>query len=190
MGFLSKVFDGKKSITRKTTADSPFCIENPTIGFLNLQGQKGNILLEADRKLLSPLFKSSKVSSDVTPKCQVLFIYCDIDSKGKILGCASSIRELIKDARAYVVVVASENSPYSYIKAIGSRSNWGSNIALVIDRKAEKFALFFKKLFKAMFNGKSMLMEWVELAPQISGRDHPDAPATVMVPEAGHITFK
>jgi hypothetical protein len=32
-------------------------------------------------------------------------------------------------------------------------------------------------------------MAWVELAPQIPGYDHPDAPGTIMAAEAGHLVF-
>src|SRR5439155_26894517 len=103
-----------------------------------------------------------------------------------VIGSPFGIRQLIKNAGAYVAVVASENDPASYIQAMGSRNGWRANIVLVIDRKAEKFAIFFGRLFEAMFNGKSMLMAWVELAPQIPGQDHPDAPGTIMAAEAGH----
>jgi hypothetical protein len=189
VGFFANLFGGRKSGTRITTVDRPFRIPNPTIGFLNLQGASGAELAEADRQALSPLFKESRSSTDTVPKCEVLFLYCTVDAQGRIVGSANGIRDLIKDAGAYVAVVASENPPGSYMKALGSRNDWHANIALVIDRKAGKFALFFRRLFEAMFNGQSMLMAWVELAPQIPGQDHPDAPGTIMAAEAGHVTF-
>ncbi len=178
------------SQTRTTTADNPYCIENPVIGFLNLQGTLGASLLELDRQVLSPLFASAHVSSGVAPKCQVLFIYCTVDGSGRIEGSDSSIRTLIKDAGAYIAVVATENDPNGYMKAMSGSNDWSANIVLVMDRKGEKFAAFFRELFKAMFQAQSMPMAWVELAPQIPGRDHPDAPSTIMAVEAGHLTFK
>ena len=189
MGFFSNLFGGRRSSTMTTTVDRPFRIANPTIGFLNLQGSSGTALAAADQRVLSPLFKASHASTDMVPSCEVLFLYCTLDAQGKILGNAKSIRDLIKNAGAYVAVVASENSPDSYIKAMGTRNDWHANIALVIDRKADKLALFFRRLFEAMFKGRSMLMVWVELAPQIPGQDHPDAPGTIMAAEAGHVTF-
>lgn len=190
MKFLSNLFGRKEARALTSTAGSPFCINNPAIGFLNFQGSRGTQLLEADRRTLSPLFKSSHVSSDVAQKCQVLFIYCTVDANGSIEGSSSRIRTLIKDAGAYIAVVASENAPDSYMKALGIRNDWSANIALVVDRKGDKFCTFFTELFKAMFQGNSMLMAWVKLAPQIPGRDHPDAPSTIMAAEAGHLTFK
>jgi hypothetical protein len=165
----------------------PLRILNPSIGFSNLQGASGAALVEADRRVLSSLFKISQSSTGTVPKCEVL--YCAIDAQGKVVGSPTRIRDLIKSAGAYVAVVASENHPDSYTKAMRSSNDWHANIALVIDRKGDKFALFFRRLFEAMFDERSMLMAWVELAPQIPGRDHPDAPGTIMAAEAGHVTF-
>jgi hypothetical protein len=186
MGFLSSLFGGRKSAMQTTTVDRPFRIRNPSIGFLNLQGVSSAALAEADRRAISPLFRKSYESTDTVPKCDVLFLYCTIDARGKVVSSPTGIRDLIKDAGAYVAVVASENHANSYI---GPRNDWHANIVLVIDRKNDKFALFFRRLFEAMFKGQSMLMAWVELAPQIPGRDQPDVPGTIMAAEAGHVTF-
>jgi hypothetical protein len=164
-------------------------IANPAIGFLNLQGPKGTALVDADRAVLAPLFKMSHLSTDVPPQCEVLFLYCTLDAEGRIVGSASTIGDLIQKAGAYVAVVASENKPECYTKAIPRRRDWRANIVLVIDRKAEKFAMFFRRLFEAMFNGRSMVMAWVKLAPQNPRRYDPDAPATIMVAQAGHVRF-
>lgn len=189
MALFGNLFGGRKSATRTTTIDNPFRIANPSIGFFNLQGAAGATLAEADQRVLSPLFKQSRSRSDHVPTCEVLFIYCTVDAQGRVVGSPNGIRDLIKNAGAYVAVVASENDADSYIKATASRNDWHANIALVLDRKADKFALFFRRLFEAMFKGQSMLTAWVELAPQIPGREHPDAPGAIMAAEAGHVTF-
>jgi len=164
-------------------------IANPAIGFLNLQGPEGAALVDADRAVLAPLFQVSHLSTDVPPHCEVLLLYCTLDGEGRVVGSADSIGDLIQKAGAYVAVVASENKPERYLKAIPGRRDWRANIVLVIDRKAEKFALFFRRLFEAMFNGRSMLMAWVKLAPQIPRRDDPDGPAAIMLAQAGHVRF-
>ena len=189
MGLFSKLFSGWRSSAQVTTVDRPFQISRPSIGFLNLQGAAGAALAEADRGVLAPLFHASEVSTDVVPRCEVLFVYCTLDPRGKVVGSTLGIRQLIKNAGAYVAVVASENEPQSCIKAMGVGNDWSANVALVIDRKADKLPLFFRRLFEAMFSGKSMLLAWVELAPQVPGQEHPDAPGTIMAAEAGHITF-
>src|SRR5690348_11507766 len=118
MRFLSNLFGGRRSGTRTTTADRPFRIPNPRIGFLNLQGASGSALAAADQRILSPLFNASHASTDVVPRCEVLFLYCTVDAQGKIQGHSTGIRDVIKSAGAYVAVVASENDPNSYMKAM------------------------------------------------------------------------
>jgi hypothetical protein len=87
-------------------------------------------------------------------------------------------------------VVAAENPPEAYVKAMGQKRDWFANIVMTIDRKGARFSEFFARLFESMFNGQSMLLTWVQLAPQIPGREHPDAPSTIMAAEAGHLTFE
>jgi hypothetical protein len=189
MNFLSRFFSrGRKSSFQSTTADRPLRIANPAIGFLNHAGAAGAILSQADQRVLSPLFKVLRTSEDLPPRCDVLFLYCTIDVKGPI--STPAIRELIKSAGAYVAVIASENSPDAYIQSVGRRTDWSANIAMIVDRKDDKFALFFHRLFVEMFKGRSMLMVWAELAPQIPGRAHSDVPDSIMAAEAGHITFQ
>lgn len=189
MGFLSNFFSGSKSSTQNTTVDRPFRIPSPSIGFLNFLGAQGAVLVAADQKVLAPLFRASYESTAIVPKCEVLFLYCTVDARGKVVGSPFGIRQLIKEAGAYVAVVASENVPECYIKAMDSRNDWRANIALVVDRRTDLFSTFFRRLFEAMFSGQSMPMAWVELAPQIPGHEHPEAPSTIMVAEAGHVTF-
>jgi hypothetical protein len=189
LSFLSRLFSSPKAGKLATSLHRPFRIENPRIGFLNLQGTQGAVLAQADRAVLARLFKMSYLSTDVPPRCEVLFLYSTIDLEGCVVGSADRIDDSIKKAGAYVAVVASENLPNCYLKAIRRRRDWSANIVLVIDRKADKFASFFGRLLESMFTGQSMLMAWTHLAPQIPDRDHPDAPGTIMIAQAGHVTF-
>jgi hypothetical protein len=189
MTFLSRLFSpGRKSSFQRTTADRPLRIANPAIGFLNHAGAAGALLSQEDQRVLSPLFKVQRTSEDVPPRCDVLFLYRNINPEAPT--AARAIRELIKSAGAHVAVIASENSADAYIKNVGRRTDWFANIAMIVDRKDDKFALFFYRLFAEMFKGRSMLMAWAELAPQIPGTTHADAPDSIMAAEAGHITFQ
>lgn len=191
MGFLSRVFGGSKSAatTQQTTADRPFRIDKPIIGFLNLLGDQGHPLADADWAALAPLFADYRKSVSIAPACQVLFIYCAIDAEGRIVGRSETIRDLAKTAGAYVVVIASENPSEHYIKAVNGTNDWHANIVLTIGRNGERFARFYERLFEKMFTGKSMLMAWVELAPQTPGHEHHDTPEGIMLAEAGHVVF-
>jgi hypothetical protein len=189
VNWLSHLFSrDRKSSFRRTTADRPLRIENPAIGFLNHAGVGGGLLSQADQRVLSPLFKVVKTSDDLPPRCDVLFLYCTINLERPI--STPAIRELIKSAGAYVAVIASENSADAYIKSVGRHTDWSANIAMIVNRKDDKFALFFYRLFEEMFKGRSMLMVWAELAPQIPGRTHTDVPDSIMAAEAGHVTFR
>jgi hypothetical protein len=189
VSLLSKLFGTSKAETRTTTVGSPLRLAKPKIGFLNLQGESGSSLAVNDRRVLAPLFSESFLTDGAVPRCEVIFIYCSVDAGGRIVGSPAGIRDLTKAAGAYVAVVASENPPDSYMKALGPRICWGANTVLVVDRKADKFAVFFYRLFDAMKRGQTMLMAWVELAPQIPGVEHPNAPSALMAAEAGHITL-
>ena len=189
MNFLSRLFSrGRKSSFQRTTADRPLRIANPVIGFLNHAGVAGALLSQADQRVLSPLFKLLRTSEDPPPQCDVLFLYSTIDLEGPV--STPAIRELIKSAGAHIAVIASENSTKAYIKSVGRRTDWSANIAMIVDRKDDKFALFFHRLFVEMFKGRSMLVVWAELAPQIPGITHSDVPDSIMAAEAGHITFE
>lgn len=178
----------KRPVTVRTTAKSPFRIRDPKIGFLNLKGPVGEALAVIDQRVLSPLFKESFASSSAIPKCEVLFVYCDVDSSGRLPAYPQGLRNLLKAAGAYVAVVASANPPEHYRNVLGPRRDWYANVALTLDRKDDTLALFFQRLFEQMFSGQSMLLAWVALAPQ-GGPGNPDAPGTIMVAEAGHIVF-
>lgn len=200
MGLFSRLLESNKptpvvpitrtqTTTRQTTVEDPFRIDNPAVGFLNLRGSAGEETMRADRQLLAPLFGEVRESRSEVPQCAVLFLYSDIEPTGKIAGRSEGLRDVIKAAGAYIAVVASENPPDNYMKCLGPRDAWTANIALTIDRKGDKLPKFFAELFQRMYAGKSMLMAWVELAPQIPGYDHPNAPGTIMAAEAGHLVF-
>jgi hypothetical protein len=189
MGFFSKLAGSGKMKPQPTTSSKPLCIQDPTIGFLNLLGEKGDELLAADRNKLAPLLAKSEVSTEATPKCQVLFLYGTLQVSGEVVG-SISLRDLIREAGAYVAVVASENPADSYIKGAGSRdSRWSANIVMCLDRRGDKFAQFFVDLFKAMFDGTSMPVAWVNIAPQIQGKGQTNTPESIMSAEAGQIVF-
>jgi hypothetical protein len=189
MGLLARLFTGRKAQTRQTTADNPLQISNPRLGFLNLQAESGAELLSTDRRVLLSLFSASEVSDGTPPKCDVLFIYCTLDNYGRIEGSKAKVRDLITSAGAYIAVVASENTSDAYKNALMPKTGWSANVAMVLTRREDKLAEFFRSIFERMFRGQSMLMAWVEIAPQAAGSRAPDAPGVFMAAEAGHVTF-
>jgi hypothetical protein len=188
MTLLSRLFGRGETKTVRTAIKQPLRIHQPIIGFLNLLGPRGDLLLAADSRALSPHFADSRVSSGAVPRAHVLFIYCDIGPGGQVLGGGgAALRDLIKSAGAHLAVVASENP--SYKDAAPRREDWRANIVFTLRRKGDNFSLFFQRLFAAMFNGTSMLTAWAQLAPQAPGPWMDELPETYVAVEAGHIIF-
>jgi hypothetical protein len=189
MGLFSKFF-GSGLRTIPTTLADPLNLQNPTFGFLNLAGEVGAGLLAADQRALGPLFSHSKVSQQLPPpQCEVLFVYVRLSPEGDPSEASTSPRSLIKAAHAYVAVFALENDGNTYVKRMGKRSDWGANIVMILNRNGDKFAMFFRHLFEAMFEGQTMPMAWVQLAPQGPSPKHAENPSSIFAAEAGHIRF-
>lgn len=92
-------------------------IEAHTLGVLDLSGGTAGALMAADQAALAPLFRRVSESTDAPPRSTLLLVYCTIAADGAILNSARSLREIIREAGAPVVVVASPNSGQSYTVA-------------------------------------------------------------------------
>lgn len=145
--------------------------------------------MEEDKAALGHFFFEARSSTVEIAPCDVLFLYCKVEAGGHISGQRMRIRDFIKASGACIAIVASENDGESYMNALEPKGNWPANIVLVADRRGNNFIDFFRDLLGAMSRGKSMLMAWVELAPQIPGQEQPNAPVTLLLPEAGHVAF-
>jgi hypothetical protein len=178
---------------KTTTADNPYVISSPVLGLVNLLGSAGNALLEQDRKTLGGIFSSVQVADRAIPRCNVLFLYCTLETSGRVAGLSASFRDVIKEARAHIAVLASDLSPAvmqnpEFRKSLSARPDWPANIVITLNRNGEHFGRFFQQLFSQMRAGVGMPMAWVKLAPQ--GPSQPkDIPGTIALMEAGHIAF-
>lgn len=165
-------------------------IKSPTLGILNLKAADAEPSVSADREALSSMFSATRESVDAPPACDVLLLYCDIEPDGRITGTRLGLRELIRDAGARVVVVASENAAEGCFSSAKKTGYGYANLVFILDRKGPVFSTFFGRLFTEMKKGKSMPRAWVTLAPQIPGYVHPDCPDAVFLAEAGQLAFK
>lgn len=190
MGVLSRFFSrgAPQPSAIPTTVDTPFRIDHPVIGFYC----PAPALVEqmrADKAALGPLFDAVRESTQDAPKCNVLCVYSRFGPDGSLAHSSTRLRDLIKAAGAHVAIVACENDPDHLFKAVEPDNDWPANIVLTIQRKGEVFVAFFTELFRAMRSGRSMLVAWVELAPQAPGHGHANCPETIMLAEAGHVAF-
>jgi hypothetical protein len=175
---------------RRITVDNPLIFNSPRIGFLNLIGSPAQAILEEDKAAHSPLFASAQQSEDAPPICDVLMIYCDLQSDGHITNHSGGLRDIIRDSQAPIVIVASENDAKSYTAAAKSTGYGQANPVMTLERKEAAFANFFIALFSKMFKGRSMMRAWVELAPQNPGARHEGCPGAIFAAEVSHIIFK
>lgn len=178
MGFFSKLTKPRIPV-----------IASPTAGILDLLGAPATAWIASDRRFLVPLFGEVASSRDQAPRCHVLFIYCVINVDGTIQGTSSSLRELIRDSEAAVVVVASPNTGDAYVKA-GKPEPFGrANLVMTLDRKGVAFGLFCEALFSEMKRGVSMPVAWVKLAPQGPVAPPANTPECIFACEGGQLAF-
>lgn len=177
------------SSTRRITLNDPLVIKAPRIGFLNLLGSSGQAILKEDQAALGPLFASLEESDSAPPVCDVLLIYAHVQHDGSIAGTDDGLRELIRKSAAPIVMIASENSGDGYVAA-GKRTGYGqANLVMTLKRKGPLFGQFFGQLFRRMFEGKTMPLAWVELAPQSPKALHINCPE-IFAAGASHIVFR
>lgn len=184
MGLLSRIF-GRKSVPPTAV------VEDPTLGQFNLVGNDATELMVLDREVLAPLFVGDcQVTTDAPPQCDVLLTYAHFENDGRISGTTLGWREIIRDSGSKVAIVATENDPDAYMEAVNDPGYGYANFVLTIERNGDHFVEFYRKLFAAMFDGKSMPVAWVELAPQIPDHDHADCPEGVFACELGQLIFR
>jgi hypothetical protein len=164
-------------------------IQNPVLGVLNLAGPSGATLLAQDLALIGPHFSTTQRSEGTPPKCDVLLVYCEIASNGVVQGANRNLRELIRDSGASIVVVAMNHGVDAYIATAPKLPFGGANLVMTIDRKGAGLPTFLAHLFERMNAGTSMPVAWNELAPQIPGVGHGDAPETIFACERGQLAF-
>ena len=195
MKFLKGLFgsgrkDASRAVsTRRITLRNPLIVRSPRIGFLNLAGSSAEMILNQDKAILGPLFSLIEQSDRNPPVCDVLFIYGHLEGNGRFTDHSEGLRDIIRKSNASVVIVASENEADNYLAASTHTGYGRANLVMTLQRKEGAFASFFSQLFDKMFNGKSMLVAWVELAPQIPGATHENCPETIFAAEISHIIF-
>jgi len=178
LGFFRKLF-GPKAIV----------IESPVLGVLDLTSGNSKTEIDTDSASFFQLFETIVQSSAKTPLCDLLMLYANFSDSGSIEGTELSMREIIRDSSAAVVVIGTENDANSYIAAASNQECGLANLVLTIDRKGKTFGSFYTKLFAAMLAGETMPVAWNDLAPQIPGHVHEDVPDTIFSCERGQIAF-
>lgn len=137
--------------------------KSPRVGLLQLTTRSAIDLAEVDAARLSRLFASVVVTRVAVPRCEVLFLDAGIAADGGVTGAVLSLREMVLDCGARIVVVATENPPENYIKVRVQPSFGRANMVMRLDRRGCTFESFFWALFSNMQAGASMPDAWMEL---------------------------
>jgi len=188
--FGDKPATGDSPVSRRVAHGHPLVIRNPKIGFLNLMEAPARPLVDEDLTALKGLFSGCLESAGDVPICDVLMIYATIETDGAVQNASHSLREIIHKSRALIAVVATENGAESYIAAAKRPGSGKANLVMTLKRNGQVFPNFFKRLFEMMYQGVTMPMAWVKLAPQVPGREHKDVPGTICAMEVTHVLFK
>ncbi|MCP4139451.1 MAG: hypothetical protein GY755_04025 [Chloroflexi bacterium] len=186
MSFLKKIF----GLSQRITVRNPLVIQSPRLGFLNFMGESAETIINEDKAVLTPLFSSVEQHDENPPVCDVLLIYGRVQDDGYFSNNTKSLREIIQMSDAAIVVVASENDGQNYITASEQTGFGRANLIMTLQRKEAVFSKFFLQLFEMMYTGKSMLVGWVELAPQGPNATHDNCPETIFAAEISHIVFE
>ena len=164
-------------------------LSSPKVGILDLCGGPARDFVESDAGFLRTLFAEVQIVDLAVPTCDVLFLYAELTAEGAVVGSSRGLREIIRDSGAKVVIVASANPSGNYIKA-GNRKPYGqANLVMTLDRRGDAFGRFFLALFSKMKRGTSMPSAWVELNPQVPGRESSECPGTIFACEIGPLAF-
>jgi hypothetical protein len=161
----------------------------PRLGMLNLMGANGALLAEQDARALQPVLGAAEQSDLTVPKCDVLLLYSDLSSDGRIANTKMWLGEVVRASGATVLVVASENPGPAYTASKGP--GYGRvNLVLTLSRRGEAFPRFFVRLFEDMKRGTPMPMAWVKMAPQGPVAERGELPSTIFACMAGGVRFR
>jgi len=156
---------------------------------LNLAPEKLGELVKADAAFLDRMFDAAEIRDVGPPRCDMLFIYADLTPEGRVVGSTMGLREIVRDSGAKIVVIASENSPESYIKAGAIQPYGRANLVMTLDRCSDSFECFLSALFSRMKSGTSMPDAWVQLSPQVPEGVSGGNPVMIFACEIGAVSF-
>jgi hypothetical protein len=172
----------------------PRVIDRPTIAFLDLSDGMCESIIAEDKAQIGACFQDkAPLTTQQVPACDVLFLYCSLDSKRRVAGAGSSLRDLIAKSGASIAVVASEvpadvQKDPRFQKSVSRAGHPPVNLVITLDRRGAAFPRFFGELFQSMRDGLSMPMAWAKLAPQMPHQP-PNLPGMIFLMEAGQVAF-
>jgi len=97
---------------------------------------------------------------------------------------------LIRKSSAPIVIVAAENPGQNYVAAGKSSADGKANLMMTLKREGPVFGQFLTELFRRMFQGQTIALAWVDLAPQNPNAKYDNCPESIFAAEVSHIIFR
>ena len=166
------------------------CSLGPTFEAL-IQEDEGAYRRFSSDITIKNLSNANDLLSEVSTGYDIVHLYANVAADGCISASGVTGTELIEratNAGTKLLWIANGNDPAGYIKNFKLNRN-RLNLVMTIDRLGTKFPDFLRELFGEMSSGASMPVAWSRIVPQIPGRDHPDAPATLFSNGLGQTRF-
>src|SRR5437870_7112612 len=80
-------------------------VAEPRFGILDLKAGAADSIVAEDTEALTAVFGTPAQSTGAAPRCDVLFVCCDIDADGQVRNSRGTLRDFVRDSGATVVVV-------------------------------------------------------------------------------------
>src|SRR6185312_8575208 len=160
-----------------------------------------NDLLQQDFQVYSQYYRATMTEvfptiqallASLEQKYDIVHILCDVTTKGMIRdsnGREITGTELIQrccELNVKLLWAASDNPADAYIKGFGARGK-RINLVMTLGRKGGNFSGFLQRLLSRVAYGETMPVAWNQLAPQIPGSDHADAPESIFFAGRGAV---
>jgi hypothetical protein len=163
-------------------------IPDPVLGVLELGIESVRALAAQDLEVVAPLFSASRRGSEHPPLCDVLLAYCEITAAGAVMGSRHTFREMVRDSKASVVVIAREHPVGSYIAGVPILPFGRTSLIMTLKRNDPEFPRFLAKLFYEMKRGTPLPAAWNRVAGSGDARDQ-GAPETIFSNEIDPVAF-
>jgi hypothetical protein len=165
----------------------PKRILNPVLGVLHLGDKPDYDAATPDLEVLTPFFSQVYRSAETPPPCDVLLLYCEITADGQVTGSRLSVREIVRDAGASVVVIARDHPVKCYIAGAPQLPFGRTNLIMTLKRNDPAFPAFLGRLFAEMKTGTPLPSAWQKIATPPTS--HLQAPDLIFSSEIGPIAF-
>jgi hypothetical protein len=119
---------------------------------------------------------------------RIVHLLLRIDAQGEVSG--TGIRTILETCRrngGKMLILANDHDADTYIKWVNVT---GVNLVMTVERKGDRFPVFWDGLLDRLTKGMTMPQAWVDLVPQVEGPHQADEPRCIFAAGAGGESFR